>query len=80
METRKNNGRNSKTLLMSTLPIRNGNFSDCMFPPLQVACEYLTYKEWKLYPPQVYYIPQLSEYLTYKEWKQNISFHTLSPY
>ena len=39
---------------LSTLPIRNGNFCACFLPffiTLVGNSEYLTYKEWKPFPP-----------------------------
>ena len=63
-------------LSVSTLPIRNGNYTDQDLPYSdRKACKYFTYKEWKpfswpvfvhdLMDPKIIYC----KYLTCKEWK-----------
>ena len=57
-------------ILVSTLPIRNGNGKNNLHSHQSLLREYLTYKEWKplcWVRLAIFFI--LSEYLTYKEWK-----------
>ena len=65
-----------RLILVSTLPIRNGNSQNALHSSKVMLvsglmCEYLTYKEWKRYLLPIMSVIKLlfSEYLTYKEWK-----------